>query len=283
MFVANALIGLREGLEASMIVMILVAFLVKGDRRQQLKWVWLGVAAALATTTAVFVIIQFGTKTLTSTGQELVGGIASLIAVGLVTWLLLWMRTASATMSADLQGKLDKAVAIGPFAVVLVAFTAVVREGIETALLVFDSFTGGTLATPFLGLMTGIVASVVLAMLMYRGAIRINLSVFFRVTGILLIIVAAGILRYGITDLQEAGVVPGLGNLAFDISHVLVPGTPVATLVEGVFNLVPAPTTASMIGWVIYLIVALALFLRPVAPPKAVSTPAPSTPVNTTV
>ena len=147
----------------------------------------------------------------------------------------------------------------------------------------FDSFTGGTLATPFLGLMTGIVASVVLAMLMYRGAIRINLSVFFRVTGILLIIVAAGILRYGITDLQEAGVVPGLGNLAFDISHVLVPGTPVATLVEGIFNLVPAPTTASMIGWVIYLIVALALFLRPVAPPKAVSTPAPSTPVNTTV
>ena len=119
MFVANALIGLREGLEASMIVMILVAFLVKGDRRQQLKWVWLGVAVALATTTAVFVIIQFGTKTLTSTGQELVGGIASLIAVGLVTWLLLWMRTASATMSAELQGKLDKAVAIGPFAVVL--------------------------------------------------------------------------------------------------------------------------------------------------------------------
>ncbi|PRQ12407.1 iron transporter [Corynebacterium sp. 13CS0277] len=263
MLFANFLIGLREGLEASMVVMILVAFLVKGHRRDQLRWVWLGVAAALAATIAAFLLIQFGTKTLTSTGQELVGGIASLIAVALVTWMLLWMRGASKNMSRELSGKMEAAIAVGPFAVVVVAFTAVVREGIETALLVFDSFTNGALAKPFLGLALGMLASVVLAVLMYRGALRINLKVFFTITGVLLVVVAAGILRYGITDLQEAGVLPGLNNLAFDISHILVPGSAPAALIEGIFNLVPAPTVASMIGWAVYLVVALWLFLRP--------------------
>ena len=259
MLFANFLIGLREGREASMVVMILVAFLVKGHRRDQLRWVWIGVGAALAATVTAFLVIQLGTKTLTSQGQELVGGIASLVAVALGTWMLLWMR--------------------GPFAVIVVAFTAVIREGIETALLVFDSFTSGALAKPFLGLALGMVTSVVLAVLMYRGAVKINLKTFFTFTGVLLVIVAAGILRYGITDLQEAGVLPGLNNIAFDISAILPPGSTAATLIEGIFNLVPAPTVASMVAWAIYLVVALWLFLRPEKTttqkaPKAVAVPA---------
>ncbi|APT84423.1 iron uptake transporter permease EfeU [Corynebacterium aquilae] len=281
MLFANFLIGLREGLEASMVVMILVAFLVKGHRTDQLKWVWIGVAAALGTTIATFLAIQLGTKTLTSTGQELVGGIASLVAVALVTWMLLWMRGASKNMSKELSGKMQSAINVGPFAVIVVAFTAVVREGIETALLVFDSFTNGAFAKPFLGLALGMVFSVVLAALMYRGALKINLKVFFTVTGVLLVVVAAGILRYGITDLQEAGVLPGLNNLAFDISHILVPGSTAATLIEGIFNLVPAPTIASMIGWAVYLVLALWLFLRPqkTTQPHTTThpTPAPAT------
>lgn len=263
MLLANLLIGVREGLEAAMIVMILVAYLVKSNNRGFLPWVWAGVGAALATTTAAFLIIQYGTKTLTSQGQELVGGIFSLVAVGLVTWMLLWMKEASASMSSQLKSSMNKAMAIGPFAVVIVAFTSVIREGIETALLVFDSFATTDATKPFIALMCGFAIAVAIAVAMYRGALRISLSHFFKATGVLLVIVAAGILRYGITDLQEAGVLPGLQNIAFDISNVLVPGSALATLLEGMFNFVPAPTVASIVAWLIYLVGAMWFFLSP--------------------
>ena len=184
MLFANFLIGLREGLEASMVVMILVAFLVKSGRKDQVKWVWAGVATALMTTVVAFLIIQLGTKTLTSQGQELVGGIASLLAVVLVTWMLFWMHGAAKDTSAILGDQMGRAVGIGPLAVIFVSFTAVVREGIETALLVFDTFAYGTKTTPMLGLVLGIALSIVLASLMYFGAIRVNLRVFFKVTGV---------------------------------------------------------------------------------------------------
>lgn len=263
MFLANFLIGLREGLEASMVVMILVAFLVKSRRRDLLPQVWIGVAAALAATITAFLIIQFGTKTLTSQGQELVGGIFSLVTVALISIMLLWMKDAAKKMATELNNKMATAVNTGKLAVVTVAFIAVIREGIETALLVFDSFSYGDTTGPALALSAGIAISVAIAWLMYKGAVKVDLGVFFQITGALLIVVAAGILRYGITDLQEAGVLPGLNNLAFDISGVLQPGTTAATLIEGIFNLVPAPSLLSMIAWAAYLAVALWLFFKP--------------------
>ncbi|WP_347307365.1 iron uptake transporter permease EfeU [Corynebacterium sp. SA-MJD20WY100] len=263
MLFANLLIGLREGLEAAMVVTILAAYLTKSGHSKQMRWVWAGVAAAIAVTLAVFAIIYYGTKTLTTVGQEIIGGIGSLVAVALVSYMLLWMHGASKNMKAELEGKLEHAIAVGPGSVFVLAFMAVVREGIETALLVFDTFAYGSSATPALGLSLGIAIAVAVAVAMYFGAIRINLRTFFRVTGILLVIVAAGILRYGLTDLQEAGLLPGLHALAFDVSHIIVPGTALATFIEGIFNLVPAPTALSMVGWAVYLVIALYLFLRP--------------------
>ncbi|MEX3563399.1 iron uptake transporter permease EfeU [Corynebacterium phoceense] len=263
MLFANLLIGLREGLEAAMVVTILAAYLTKSGHSKQMRWVWAGVAAAIAVTLAVFAIIYYGTKTLTTVGQEIIGGIGSLVAVALVSYMLLWMHGASKNMKAELEGKLEHAIAVGPGSVFVLAFMAVVREGIETALLVFDTFAYGSSATPALGLSLGIAIAVAVAVAMYFSAIRINLRTFFRVTGILLVIVAAGILRYGLTDLQEAGLLPGLHTLAFDVSHIIAPGTALATFIEGIFNLVPAPTTLSMVGWAVYLVIALYLFLRP--------------------
>lgn len=275
MFLANFLIGLREGLEASMVVMILVAFLVKSDRRAFLPQVWIGVGAALASAITAFLIIQFGTKTLTSQGQELVGGIFSLVTVALISFMLLWMREASKKMVTELNSKMGEAVKLGAGAVISVAFIAVIREGIETALLVFDSFTGGSTAVPAAALSLGIAVSVVVAWLMYKGALKVNLGKFFQVTGALLIVVAAGILRYGITDLQEANVLPGLNTLAFDISGVLAPGSTLATVIEGVFNLIPAPSLLSMFGWAIYLVVTLWLFFKPAPATEPEKKPAP--------
>lgn len=263
MLFANLLIGLREGLEAAMVVTILAAYLTKSGHSKQMRWVWAGVAAAIAVTLAVFAIIYYGTKTLTTVGQEIIGGIGSLVAVALVSYMLLWMHGASKNMKAELEGKLEHAIVVGAGSVFVLAFMAVVREGIETALLVFDTFAYGSSATPALGLSLGIAIAVAVAVAMYFGAIRINLRTFFRVTGILLVIVAAGILRYGITDLQEAGLLPGLHTLAFDVSNIIAPGTALATFIEGIFNLVPAPTTLSMVGWAVYLVIALYLFLRP--------------------
>lgn len=260
MLYANLLIGLREGLEATMIVIILAAYLKKTGRSHERPWLWGGVAAALALTVISFLVLQFGTKTLTTQGQELIGGIASLVTVAMITWMLLWMSSAGKNMADELKGKLDAA--IGAKAVFLVALLAVGREGIETILLVFDSFTSDN-ATPFVGLGIGVAISVVLGALIYRGAISINLKMFFQIVGILLVVVAAGILRYGITDLQEANVLPGLDAILFDISSVLTPGTWYAALLEGMFNIVPAPTVLAFIGWAIYLVVAMWLFLRP--------------------
>lgn len=268
MLFANLLIGLREGLEASMIVMILAAYLKKAGRTDQMRWVWIGVATALAATIAAFAVIYYGTKTLTTIGQEIVGGIGSLIAVVIVSYMLLWMRGASKDMKGELEGRMTQAIAVGPASVFFLAFMAVIREGIETALLVFDTFTYGSSMTPAVGLSLGFAISIAIAMAMYYGAIRINLGMFFKITGILLVVVAAGILRYGINDLQEANLLPGLSTLAFDVSNVIVPGSTLATIIEGIFNLVPAPPLLSMIAWAVYLVIAMYLFLRPVKDSK---------------
>lgn len=280
-FYTNALIGLREGLEATMVVIILAAYLKKTGQRRSYPWLWGGIVAALAVTVTVFLVIHFGTKTLTTTGQELIGGIASLVTVALVVWMLIWMKGASKNMTAELEGKMEKAVAVGPAAVALVAFIAVAREGIETALLVFDSFSR-SLGVPFAGLITGVAISVAIGVAMYLGAVKINLRMFFQITGALLIVVAAGILRYGITDLQEANILPGLSTYAFDISGVLERGTWYATLLEGMFNIVPNPTVFAFAGWVVFLVIALPAFFRPVKKtPAAVSTTTASTASST--
>ncbi|MGP9760119.1 iron uptake transporter permease EfeU [Corynebacterium sp. AOP12-C2-36] len=262
MFYTNALIGLREGLEATMVVIILAAYLNKTGQRCSFPWLWAGIIAALAFTVGIFLVINFGSKTLTTVGQELIGGIASLITVALVVWMLIWMKGASRDIAAELEGRMGRAVAVGPLAVATVAFVAVAREGMETALLVFESFTRA-FGVPFAGLMTGVGVSVVLGVLMYFGVLRINLGVFFQVTGALLIVVAAGILSYGITDLQEANVLPGLSNHAFDISGVLTPGTWYASLLEGMFNIVPQPTVLAFTGWLLFLLIALPAFFWP--------------------
>jgi high-affinity iron transporter len=273
MFYTNALIGLREGLEATMVVIILAAYLNKTGQRRSYPWLWAGICSALVFTVGIFLVINFGSKTLTTVGQELIGGIASLVTVTLVVWMLIWMKGASKDMTAELEGKLSKAVAVGPLAIATVAFIAVAREGIETALLVFESFTRA-FGVPFAGLMTGVGVSVILGVLMYFGVLRINLRVFFQVTGALLIVVAAGILRYGITDLQEANVLPGLSSHPFDISAVLTPGTWYATLLEGMFNIVPQPTTLAFAGWLLFLVIALPAYFWPARPNSVPRSPA---------
>jgi high-affinity iron transporter len=277
--VSNALIGLREGLEAALVVVILVAFLVKTDRRWALRQVWTGVAAAVLLSVAVGAVLTFGTRQLSFETQELIGGSASILAVAFVTAMVFWMRTAARTISGELKGKLDQALSVGGWAVALVGFLGVGREGLETALFFYASVqtAGSGTSQPLIGFVLGIVVAVVLGVLIYRGAVRINLSKFFRYTGVVLVVVAAGILSYGIHDLQEAGFLPGLNTLAFDVSGAVPPGSWYGTLLKGTVNFTPATTWLQAVAWTLYLVVVMTFFLRPARTAPAPAGPTPAT------
>ncbi len=275
MLVSNALIGLREGLEAALVVVILAAFLVKTDRRWALKYVWLGVATAVVLSMGLAAFLTYGTQQLTFEQQELIGGIASIIAVAFVTAMVFWMRTAARTISGELKGRIDKALDVGPWAIALVGFLGVGREGLETAIFFYATTeaAGQGEIQPMLGWIIGLGGAVLMGIAIYQGVLKINLGLFFRYTGILLIIVAAGILAYGIHDLQEAGFLPGLNNLAFDVSAAVPPDSWYGTLLKGIFNFSPNTTWLQAVAWVLYVGIVLTLFLRPV---KVASTPPPS-------
>ncbi len=278
MLVSNALIGLREGLEAALVVVILAAFLVKTDRRWALRYVWTGVAVAIVLSVALGAVLTFGTQQLSFEQQELIGGGASILAVGFVTAMVFWMRTAARTISGELKGRLDKALDIGPLAVALVGFLGVGREGLETAIFFYATTqaAGQGNAQPLVGWVVGLGAAVLLGLAIYRGAVKINLAKFFRYTGILLIVVAGGILAYGLHDLQEAGVLPGLTNLAFDVSRTIPADSWYGALLKGIFNFSPQTTWLQAVAWVLYVGTVLTLFLRPVKSGQAPPTPAPS-------
>ncbi|MDG4665915.1 iron uptake transporter permease EfeU [Mycobacterium sp. 236(2023)] len=267
----SGLIGLREGLEAAIVVSILVAFLVKSDRRDALKWVWLGVGAAIAMTLTVFLVIQFGSHTITGLGAEAIAGVASLIAVVIVTTMVLWMKKASASMSGQLRTEMARALETGPLAITALAFLAVGREGVETALFMVG-YAEAQSNWPLVGLIVGVAIAGLIAYGMYRGALSINLAKFFKYTGIFLIVVAAGILSYGIGALQTVGWLPGLASKAFDISESFNWSAWYGEVVQGIFNVTPTPTVLQLVLYLTYLVVVLALFLRPATSTKADST-----------
>ena len=265
MLVGNALIGLREGLEAALVVSVLIAFLVRTGRRSALPTVWLGTGAALLLSVAAGGVVAYAYATLSFEQQEAFGGIASIVAVGFVTWMIFWMRRTARSLSGTLREQLSEALDIGPLAVATVAFLAVAREGLETALIFFSSVqtAAGGVSVPLAGLLIGLAAAVVLGYLIYRGAIRINLSRFFGITGVLLVVVAAGILAYGVHDLQEARILPGLHTLAFDVSNQISVDSWYGALLKGVFNFSPQTTVFEAITWIAYVAVVLTLFLLP--------------------
>ena len=259
----NFLIGLREGLEAALVVSILIAFLVRTDRRAALPKVWIGVGLAVAVSVGVTLALALAQQALTFQAKEIFGGSLSIIAVGFVTWMIFWMRRTARHLSGELRGRLDDAIAVGGGAVVVMAALAVGREGLETALFFFTAAeAAGETTDPLIGFLLGIAVAILLAYLMYRGAVRLNLGRFFTISGVLLIFVAAGILAYGVHDLQEADVFPGLTSLAFDVSDAVPPDSWYGVVLKGIFNFSPQTTVVQAAVWVVYVAVVLGLFLR---------------------
>ena len=264
---ANYLIGLREGLEASLVVVILIAYLVKSDRRHLLPRIWAGIAFAVLVSLAFGALLTWGPKRLTFEAQEAIGGTLSIIAVGFVTWMVFWMASHARGLSGELRSKIDVAAEAGRSSLVVVAALAVGREGLETALFLWAATQATTSSTdstttPLIGAALGIATAVAMGYAFYKGVLRINLAKFFTWTGAILIVIAAGVLAYGFHDLQEAGILPGLNNLAFDVTETIRPDSWLGTFLKGIFNFSPATTWLELSAWVVYLVPTMWLFLR---------------------
>ena len=268
MFLANLLIALREGLEAALVVSIIVAYLVTSGRRDALPKLWLGVGLAALIPLVAGAIMTWGPKTLTFQAQEILGGLLSFVAVGLVTWMIFWMGKNARELKGELEGSLSKTLAEGGsgWGVVWIAVVAVGREGVETALFVWATVRSSietSIMQTTAGVVTGLVLAIVLGVLIYQGAVRINLRIFFAVTGYFLIVVAAGIVAYGIGDLQEAGLLPGHTSHAWDLSSYLPANTSplhwLYVLLEAMFQLNLQPSVLQVLGWCLYIVPTLVL------------------------
>jgi high-affinity iron transporter len=262
---ANYLIGLREGLEAALVVSILIAYVSKIGRRDVLARLWIGVGLAVLVALTLGAVLTFGAYGLSFEAQEAIGGSLSIIATGFVTWMVFWMLRTSQNLKGALQSDVDKALIGAGWGLVLVAFLAVGREGIETALFIWAAAQAtGETTLPLVGALLGILTAVVLGYLISKGLVRINLSAFFAWSGAALIVVAAGVLSYGVHDLQEAGILPGLNSLAFDVSGVIPPDSWVGTFLKGTVNFSPATTWLELGAWLAYFVPTMFLFLRAV-------------------
>ncbi|GAA2720870.1 iron uptake transporter permease EfeU [Actinocorallia aurantiaca] len=283
MFLGNYLIGLREGLEAALVVSILIAYLVKTGNRRALLPVWTGVGIAVALSVAFGLALQFLVAQENHFKiQELTGGILSIVAVGLVTWMVFWMRSAARGIKAELEGRLDSALDMGPRALTVVAFLAVGREGLETALFLWTNIahSNGSPVLPVTGAFSGLLTAVLLGYLLYRGGLNLNLQRFFKWTGAALVVVAAGVLGYGFHDLQEADVLPGLTAVALEpwklFEQFGTAGDWLQTFFQGIFNVTPQITWLQLIVWVAYVVPVMALFLRPAGGRPSAPAGAPS-------
>ena len=270
------LTGLREGLEAALVVSILLTFLVRANRTDRIPALWGGVAVAIALSFGFGAVLHFTSASMSFEAQEAFGGFLSIVAVGFVTWMVFWMKRASRTIKGDLHGKMEAALKLGAAGVFLAALLAVGREGLETALFLYPTFQAqGAGAAPAIGAVLGIGTAVVAGVFIYRGTVRMNLAVFFKFTGAALIVIAAGVLAYGVHDLQEAGIVPGLNTLAWDLQGYDVTSW-YGTLVKGIFNLGPQMTVLEVITYMGYLAPTMFLFLRSPQPERSDGEPAPA-------
>jgi len=267
----NFIIGLREGLEAALVVSILVTYLVRTERTSLRRYVAYGVVGAVAASAVIATVLQQISKELTATIEPAFAGSVSFLAVGFVTWMIFWMKRSARTISGELRQRLDSAALGGALAVATMAFLTVVREGAETAVF----FWAAAHAThhegaALIGLLLGLGLSIALGVAFFKSAIKINLTSFFRSTGILLTIVSAGVLAAGIHEFQEIGWLPGEGVIWINLSSVLPEGSVRATIMAGLFNVTATTTALQVVAWVSYVVVVLALFLRPtvLAPDK---------------
>ena len=259
---ATFFLMLREGLEAALIVGIIAAYLVKIGRRDALPKIVTGVVAAVGLSIALGLLITLTIERLPLVVQETLEGIAALLAVGVLTWMLFWMRRQGRAIKGELEHGVDLALSTGSTrALVALAFLAVIREGVETVLFLIPILSfNGTGIDVVVGGLLGLVISVAVGWAIFAAGIRINLRRFFTVTGTVLIFVAAGLVAFAIAEFGEAGLFGNTGT-AFDLNRVLPDNGPLGSILRGLFGYRSAPTPLEVVGYLAYLIPVLFLLI----------------------
>jgi high-affinity iron transporter len=268
---SSFIIALREGLEAALIVGILVAYLVKSGRKALLAPLWTGVALAVLVSLATGAFLTFTSTELSPRGEEFFAGTTSFLAVGFVTWMVFWMKRTARHLKGQLEGQMSAAVLAGPLALAAAAFFAVVREGLETSLFIYANFkTVSSTPSATVGLVLGLGLAVALGYLIYRSSIKINLSKFFNYTGIALVVVAAGVLSYGIHEYQELGWLPGADFFIWDVTSWIPKDSLVASVLGGTIGFDTTTSWLQFILWATYLTIVLSIYLKRVVSKPAV-------------
>jgi high-affinity iron transporter len=249
-------IGLREGVEASLIVGIIAAFLNQQGAHRELRWMWAGVGLAVAICVMAAVGLQILNSELPQKQQEGLETVVALVAVAMVTFMIVWMRRNARGLSSELRRSAAGALAQGSvWALVGMAFLAVIREGLETAVFLLAAFqASGDSTSAGLGAALGIAVAIVIGYAIYKGGLRLNLARFFMVTGLLLVLVAAGLVLSAIHTAHEAGWLNSFQDTAFSMSWLVQPGTVGSSLLTGVLGLQPRPTVGETFGWLIYAV-----------------------------
>jgi high-affinity iron transporter len=247
-------IALREGVEASLIVGIIAAFLAKEGRQDAMRQMWIGVGIAIALCTAVAIALDVVGQQLPQREQEGLETVIGLIAVSTISYMIVWMRRHARGIKAALEGEAASALATGStMALVGMAFLAVLREGFETSVFLLAAFQDATDTTAAgTGAVLGLAGAVAIGLGLYRGGVRINLTRFFRITGLVLVFVAAGLLATAAHTAHEAGWINGLQGQALDLSWLVQPGTVSGSLLTGMLGLQPAPTVVEVLAYALY-------------------------------
>ena len=273
--------GLREGVEAALLVAIVCAYLARTGNARHFSRVWLGTAAAVAVSAVAGVAIFLAVGSLAEPFEQLFEGTLMLVAAGVVSWMLFWMRRQASGMSGSLHGAVDHALTDGTaWGLALLAFTAVIREGLETALFLAAQATatvGGELPaggeTPaagaplsvLVGAVGGLLGAVALGWAFYRGSRRLDLARFLRWTGVLLVFIAAGLVSHAVHELAEAGVIAIGTQAAFDLGATLPDDAGIGLFLRALFGYSSSPEVITLAAWLGYVVVVLPLYLRPVA------------------
>jgi high-affinity iron transporter len=283
--IPTLVIGLREGVEASLIVGIIAAFLARNGRRDALRQMWIGVLAAVALCLLIGVGLVTLSRELPQQAQEGLETVIGAFAVVMVTFMILWMTRHARGMKKELEGAAAHALDSGSArALVVMAFLAVLREGFETAVFLVSVIqNSSTVATGTVGAAIGILGALVIGYGIYRGGIRLNLGRFFKVTGMVLVLVAAGLVMTVLHTAHEAGWLDFGQAQALDLSWLVRPGTVLASLLTGVLGLQPRPTVVEGIGWLLYA-VPMVIFVgwpRGRRRPAPAASPAEAAPVTT--
>jgi high-affinity iron transporter len=278
------LTGLREGVEAALIVSIILAYLARTGNARHAGRIWLGAGVAVAISVAAGLLLFATIGGLEQPAEQIFEGLAMLLAAAVVTWMLFWMRRTAANIKGELHAGVDRALTEGSlWGLSALAFTAVIREGIETSLFLLGQVTAaaeadsGALST-MAGALVGLSIAVALGYGFYRGARVINLQTFFRWTGVALIFIAAGLVSHAVHEFVEAGWITFGTAAAFDISSLLPhegeSGVAIiGQLLRALFGYSSHPEWITLVTWVAYVTAVLVLYLRPVRPAPAKHVP----------